>query len=147
VGEVTALRLADVKWRDGTILIRGKGNRQDVLPLPENVGRALAEYLRKSRVKIASNNVFLRVRAPHGEIEVGGIKNIVRSACLRAGIPPINPHLLRHTVATKMLHRGGSLSEIAQVLRHQSIATTAIYAKLDRSALREIVRKWLGDEV
>jgi integrase/recombinase XerD len=91
-----------------------------------------------------SRTVFCRVRAPHGSVSRGGVGKIVRDAGERAGLGPVGAHQLRHTVASEMLRAGGSLAEIGQVLRHQHPQTTAIYAKVDRNALRRIARPWPG---
>lgn len=141
-GEVAALRLDDVDWHHGEILVRGKGDRHDVLPLPSNVGEATVSYLRRRGRFEGSRAVFLRVRAPAGALSAGGVISVVAQACVRAGVPPVGAHRLRHTAATEMLRAGASLEEIGQVLRHRRIDTTAIYAKVDRWALRELARPW-----
>jgi integrase/recombinase XerD len=144
VGEVAALRLDDVDWRAGEIVIRGKGRRTDRLPLPVDVGAAVAAYVRRSRPRTDTRVLFLRVCAPHRPTGSNALKSAVRAACRRAGVPEIGTHRLRHTAASQMLRRGSSLSEIAQVLRHRHLDTTAIYAKVDRVALRDVVRPWPG---
>jgi integrase/recombinase XerD len=143
VGEVAALRLDDIDWRAGEILVWGKGNREDRLPVPVDVGDALVGYLRR-RQTIDCRQVFLRARAPSGPMSAGAIKAVVRGACVRAGVAPVGAHRLRHTAATQMLRAGASLPEIAQVLRHRKLETTAIYAKVDREALRQLARPWPG---
>ena len=142
VGEVAALRLEDVDWTGGEILIHGKGGRLDRLPLPVDVGAAVVAYVRRSRPRTDSRVVFLGLRAPHGPAGSAGLKSAVRAACRRAGVPEIGTHRLRHTAASQMLRQGSRLSEIAQVLRHRHLDTTAIYAKVDRAALRDVVRPW-----
>jgi len=144
VGEVAALRLDDVDWTAGEILIHGKGGRIDRLPLPPDVGAAVAAYVRRSRPRTDSRVLFLRLRAPHGPTGAAGLKSAVRAVCRRAGVPEIGTHRLRHTAASQMLRRGSSLSEIAQVLRHRHLDTTAIYAKVDRAALRNVAHPWPG---
>lgn len=145
--EVAALTLEDIDWEQGELVIRGKGGREDRLPLPDDVGRALAAYLRSSRARIACRNVFLRSRAPLGPLRPGAITAIAAGAFARAGITPAGgAHRLRHTAATQMLRQGGSLDEIAQVLRHKSHDTTAIYAKVDRTSLRALAQPWPGGE-
>jgi len=144
VGEVAALQLEDVDWTAGEIVIHGKGRRTDRLPLPMDVGAALAAYVRRSRPRTQSRILFLGVRAPHGPTGSAALQSAVRAACRRAGVPEIGTHRLRHTAASQMLRRGSSLSEIAQVLRHRHLTTTAIYAKVDRVALRELARPWPG---
>jgi site-specific recombinase XerD len=144
VGEVAALRLDDVDWAAGELLIRGKGGHLDRLPLPADVGSALSAYVRWSRPRIESRAVFLRIRAPHGRLTPDALKRVLRSACTRAGLPAMGTHRLRHTAATQMLRQGASLSEIAHVLRHRHVDTTAIYAKVDHIALRTVVQPWPG---
>jgi site-specific recombinase XerD len=147
-GEVAALQLEDVDWRSGEIVIRGKANRSERLPLPVDVGQTLAGYLRCGRPLTGlSRAVFLRVRAPHRPLTVGGVTGVVKSAAHRSELPPMGAHRLRHTAATLMLRAGGSLTEIGQLLRHRQALTTAIYAKVDRNALRSIARPWPGGEV
>lgn len=142
--EVAALRLDDVDWRAGEMLIRGKGGTTDRLPLPTDVGSALAAYVRWSRPRAATRMVFVRVRAPHGALSSNGVKSLLRAACGRAGLPATGTHRLRHTAATQMLRHGASLTEIAQVLRHRHVDTTAIYAKVDRGSLRQLAQAWPG---
>ena len=143
-GEVAALELADIDWRAGEIVIRGKGRRQERLPLPADVGEAIAGWLHRGRPRCESTKVFTRVRAPHQGLSAGGVTAIVRSACARAGLPAMHAHRLRHTAATEMLRAGASLAEVGQVLRHASVLTTAIYAKVDRSGLRALALPWPG---
>lgn len=143
-GEVAALDLDDVDWRHGEILVHGKGSCAERLPLPGEVGAAVASYLRVSRAKVFTRRLFLRVRAPQGQLRSGTVTAIVNNACRRADLPVVGAHRLRHTAATEMLRAGGSLDEIAQVLRHRSHDTTAIYAKVDRTALRALARCWPG---
>lgn len=143
-GEVSALELEDVDWGHGEILVRGKGKRKERLPLPSDIGSALASYLRLSRPKTHSRRLFLCVRAPHGPLNRTAVTALVRHACARADLPIVGAHRLRHTAATEMLRAGGSLDEIAQVLRHRSFDTTAIYIKVDRNALRALARRWPG---
>jgi integrase/recombinase XerD len=142
-GEVAAMTLEDVAWRRGEVLIHGKGNRQDVLPLPVDVGEAVVSYLRR-RGRDEIRAVFVNVRAPRGPLTRSAIKSIVRRACERSGVPVVSPHRLRSTAATGMLAGGASLEEIAQVLRHRDVKTTAIYATVDRARLRPLARPWPG---
>jgi site-specific recombinase XerD len=142
-GEVAALELDDFDWTGGEMVIRGKG-REDRLPLPCDVGEAVVAYLRRGRPQTSCRKLFLSSIAPVGEISSCAVRKIVRRACIRAGLAPIGSHRLRHTAATAMLRKGASLSEIAQVLRHRSVDTTAIYAKVDRHALRELAQPWPG---
>ncbi|MGI8414586.1 MAG: tyrosine-type recombinase/integrase [Solirubrobacteraceae bacterium] len=143
-GEVAALRLSDVDWRTGELLVRGKGSRHERLPLPSDVGEALAGWLSRGRPRCESVLVFTRVRAPRGGLSAGGVSQIVRRACQRAGLPIVSAHRLRHTAATEMLRSGGSLTEVGQVLRHRSRDVTSIYAKVDRAALAAVVAPWPG---
>jgi integrase len=143
-GEVAALQLTDLDWRAGEIVVRGKGHRVERLPLPADVGEALAGWLQRGRPRCESTAVFTRLRAPHWPLTSGGVSNIVRAACLRAGLPPMHAHRLRHTAATEMLRAGASLPEVGQVLRHASALSTAIYAKVDHDRLRSIALPWPG---
>ena len=144
-GEVAAIGLEDVDWRAGELLIRGKGSRQDVLPLPVDVGEAIVSYLRR-RPRCESRALFLRMTAPLRGLAPHTVGWIVREACTRAGLPRVGAHRLRHTAATEMLRQGASLAEIGQVLRHREQKTTAIYAKVDRRALRALARPWPSQE-
>jgi site-specific recombinase XerD len=141
-GELTALELGDVDWRGGEVIVRGKGGRQERLPLPVDVGRAVVAYLRHGRPAAESRHLFLSVRAPHRPLTSSGVFAIVVGAAHKAGLPPLGPHRLRHTAATEMLRAGAPLSEIGQLLRHRSSLSTAIYAKVDREALRQLARPW-----
>jgi integrase/recombinase XerD len=144
-GEVCTLSLGDLDWRAGELIVRGKGNRVDRLPLPPDVGEALAAYLRRGRPATAQGRaVFVRVRAPHRPITSGAVANAVQMAASRAGLTAVTAHRLRHTVATQMVRAGVPLPEISQVLRHRRLLTTAIYAKVDRESLRRLARRWPG---
>jgi site-specific recombinase XerD len=144
-GEVARLRLEDIDWRAGELLVRGKGARVERLPLPADVGEPLAAYLRDGRPADAGTRaVFMRVRAPRAAMTPHGITQVVVSASKRAGLGEVTPHRLRHTAASELLRRGAPLLEIGQLLRHRSELTTAIYAKVDRDALRELARPWPG---
>jgi len=142
-GEVAALTLDDVDWRSGEILVRGKGSRRERLPLPVDVGSALADHLRRARPSSAEGRaVFVRVKAPHRALTPAGVSQVVIAAGDRAGIGRVNAHRLRHTTATELLRSGAPLVEIGQLLRHRSQQTTAIYAKVDRERLRALARPW-----
>lgn len=143
-GEVAALRLDDIHWKQGELSIRGKGRQEDRLPLPHDVGQPLATYLQRGRPRKKSRMLLLQARAPYRDLSPSAVKQIVRAAGARTGIGPVGAHRLRHTAATQMLRHGASLSEIAQVLRHRSVETTAIYAKVDRNALRTLACPWPG---
>jgi integrase len=143
-GEVAALRLGDIDWRCGELLVRGKGSRHERMPLPTDVGETLASWLERGRPRRDSQFVFVRIRAPHADLTATAVSQIVRRACRRAGVPVVGAHRLRHTAATEMLRAGGSLTEVGQVLRHRSRDVTAIYAKVDRLALVQVVQPWPG---
>lgn len=142
-GEVAAIQLEDVDWRRGEFVVRGKGMRLDRLPLPVDVGRAIVSYLRY-RPHSRSRAVFLLARAPYCSLSGQTVSGIVHRACIRAQLPVVHAHRLRHTAATEMLRAGGSLPEVAQVLRHRQLATTGIYAKVDDRSLRPLARPWPG---
>lgn len=144
-GEVAGLGLDDVDWHAGELVVLGKGRRAERLPLPVDVGEAITGYLRAGRPASAQDRaLFVRVKAPHHGLTTGGITQIVVSAGRRAGLGQIHAHRLRHTAATLMLRAGAPLEEIGQVLRHRQPLTTAIYAKVDRDALRTLARPWPG---
>lgn len=140
--EVAALRLEDIDWRVGEIVVRGKGRTEERLPLPSDVGAAMAAYLRRGRPRRPEREVFLRVLAPLRGLQPQGVSEVVRAAAERAGIGSFGSHRLRHTAGTQMLRAGASLSEVAQVLRHRSVTTTAIYAKVDHLALEGLALPW-----
>ena len=143
-GEAAALTLDDLDWHRGEITVRGKGGRTGRLPLPADVGEAMADYLQHGRPRVACRAVFLRVRAPVGGLGRDSVGDVVVHACERAGLPRVGPHRLRHSAATAMLRGGASLAEVGQVLRQVQASTTAIYAKADRVALRALARPWPG---
>lgn len=142
-GEVAGLELDALDWRQGELVVHGKGKTLSRLPLPQDVGQALSAYLVR-RPRAASRALFLRSRAPLQRLSQAGITHVVAQASKRAGLPRAGPHQLRHTLATEMLRRGATLTQIAQVLRHRSLSTTAMYAKVDRAALRELAQPWPG---
>ncbi len=144
--EVAGLRLDDIDWRAGEVVVRGKGAREDRLPLPADVGGAIAAYLRRGRPQGGRREVFLRARAPYGPMASGTVASTVRRACRRAGIAEVGPHRLRHTVACEMVTAGVPLTQIAQVLRHHSLQTTAVYARVDLDRLRLLAVGWPGGE-
>jgi site-specific recombinase XerD len=146
-GEVVNLELDDIDWRSGELTVRGKGKSRDRLPLPRDVGQALATYLRRDRPRCSTRRVFVLMRAPRrGFHHPSTVSTIVSRALKRAGLnPPIKgAHLLRHSLATGMLRSGSSMAEIGQVLRHWSPNSTEIYAKVDVEGLRSIARPWPG---
>jgi len=143
-GEVAGMELGDIDWRAGELVVRGKGNRTDRLPLPVEVGEAIVAWLHRGRPSCPSLSVFVRLRAPHRALSSGAVSAVVGRACGRAGLTPAGAHRLRHTAATEMLRAGGSLDEVGQVLRHQRRETTSIYAKVDQRSLLGVVRPWPG---
>lgn len=142
--EVAVLRLDDIDWRAGQIVVRGKGRTEELLPLPADVGSTIAAYLRRDRPHRPEREVFLRVNAPLRGLTPEGVSEVVRAASERAGLGSFGAHRLRHTAGTEMLRAGASLTEVAQVLRHRSVVTTAVYAKVDHLALRELATPWPG---
>jgi len=142
--EVARLELRDVDWRAGELLVRGKARRQDRLPLPSEVGEALVAYLSCDRVGEGGRQLFLTCRAPRAPIRADLVGDVVERACLRAGLPHVGPHRLRHALAAELLRRGAGLVAISQVLRHQDLATTALYAKVDLVTLRMVAQPWPG---
>jgi integrase/recombinase XerD len=143
-GEVAGLRLDDIDWRAGELVVRGKGSRQDVLPLPADVGEAIAAYLRRGRPRSGRREVFLRSKAPYDPIAARTVASTVRRACRRAGIAAFGSHRLRHTAACEMVRADVPLVRIGQVLRHRSLQSTAIYARVDVERLRLLAAPWPG---
>ena len=145
-GEIAGLSQDDINWRDGVVTLRKtKGRREQRLPLPESTGRAIVAYLRYERPKSRHRGVFVRRAAPHDEpIGPDGVRKIIRLAYQRAGLPYTRSHLLRHTIARRLLDGGSSLKEVADVLRHRSLNTTLVYAKLDGRNLRSVALPWPG---
>jgi site-specific recombinase XerD len=145
-GEVAALELDDIRWRSGEIVVRGKGQVVDRLPLLSEVGEALSSYLANDRLaSTPTRRVFLRLCAPVRAIGGrGAISTVVRTSLHRAGLRPQvrGAHLLRHTLASRMIRSGASMSEIAEVLRHHSPGSSAVYAKVDFEALRALAQPW-----
>lgn len=142
--EAARMELSDIAWRSGELVVRGKARRQDRLPLPFEVGEAIAAYLVAGRPDFDDRHVFLTARAPHRPIRPDVVSDIVRRACRRVGMEPVGAHRLRHGLAATMLANGAALVDISQVLRHQDLATTAIYAKVDVGSLRQVVLPWPG---
>jgi site-specific recombinase XerD len=146
--EIATLSLDDIDWQTGQLTVRGKGRRRAQMPLPAEVGIAIADYLRHARP--TSNNsrrLFLRELAPHiGFSTASNVSVIAKSALIRAGInvPRLGSHLFRHSLATHLLRAGATLTAIGQVLRHQTQDATRIYAKVDISALRTLGLRWPG---
>ncbi|MGA8344933.1 MAG: site-specific integrase, partial [Candidatus Sulfotelmatobacter sp.] len=145
-GDILRLCLSDLDWKEATIRVVGKGRLQTLLPMTQEVGDAILAYIENGRHPIDNDTLFIRSRAPFGPFASHcAISMIVAEAMRRAGVRCPSrgaAHVLRHSVASSMLRQGASLQEIAGVLRHRSIATTEIYAKVDVVALREIARPW-----
>jgi integrase len=146
-GEVASLRLDDLNWEQGSLTIRGKGGRWARMPLPQDVGEAIIDYLANGRPSSTDRRLFLRTHAPRtGFRNATTISIIASKALARARIdhPRGGAHIFRHSLATEMLRRGSSLAQIGDVLRHQHPDTTRIYAKVDVRALRELAMRWPG---
>ncbi len=143
--EICRLTLDDIDWNAGIINILGKSGKQDSLPLLHDVGKAISNYLCSGRPQCSTRYVFVRTMAPYRPLACSSsVANVVRNALIRANINPVGKgsHLLRRSLATMMLHKGASLAEIGQILRHQNHDTTAIYAKVDHGRLRPLTREW-----
>jgi integrase/recombinase XerD len=143
-GEVAAMTLDDVDWRRGELAVHGKARREEVLPVPGDVGEAIVGYLRSGRPESGSRIVFLRCYAPRQGLTNRGVTGIVYAACDRAGIARVGAHQLRHAAASRMLAGGASLGEVGEALRQRSAASTAIYAKVDYDRLAPLARPWPG---
>jgi site-specific recombinase XerD len=143
-GEVARLRLEDINWRDGVVLVRGKRARRDHLPLPVDVGKLIAAYLARGRPRgPAHREVFLALDAPHGPLSSTAVSSVAARALAAAGVVGGGgAHRLRHTAACGVLAAGGGLVEVGQLLRHSSPATSAIYARSDHRALAVLARPW-----
>ena len=145
-GEIAKLALDDIDWRASTITLRRtKSRREDLLPLPPATGRAIADYLKLERPQTSSRAVFIRRKTPADQpLGPDCVRKAIRQAYARAGLPYTRAHLLRHTLASRLLAGGGSLKEVADVLRHRSLNTTLIYAKLDDRNLAGVALPWPG---
>jgi integrase/recombinase XerD len=144
-GDMHALLLEDLDFRLAVVRVAGKGRRQSALPLPQDVGDALLTYLERGRPPCVSRHVFVRSRAPFGpHKDCGSFSKFIHRALARAGacLRPCGAHALRHSAAFRLLQEGASLETIGALLRHSSIATTGIYAKVDVSALSEVAQSW-----
>ena len=142
--EVAALSVDDVHWRAGEIVVCSKGGQRDRLPLPDDVGQALAAYCRRGRRRGEDRHLFLQVRAPYRGLVPSAVSGVVMRACQRAGLPPVGAHRLRHAAATALRRAGVPLAEINQLLRHRYLVTTARYAHEDFDALAELACPWPG---
>jgi integrase len=143
-GEVAALNVDDLDWRAGEIEVPGKGNRRERLPLPVDVGQAIADYCRRGRRRGACRRLFLHAHAPYVGLSHTGVNQVVARACERAGLPRICAHRLRHSAACAMRAAGAPLLEIGQALRHRDVSVTAHYARDDHTALGVVARPWPG---
>lgn len=147
-GDIANMRPADIDWQDATLLVRGKGRRDVRLPLPQDAGDAVLEYLEHERPNVTIDRIFLCARAPFRALRSGGaVSDIVRGALRATGIenpPTRGANLIRHTAATTMLRAGATLDEIGTILRHKSPDTTAYYAKVDVATLQQIAQPWPG---
>jgi integrase len=144
--EVSSLALDDIDWAAGTLrIVKGKSRRVDLMPLPPATGRAIAEYLRMERPATINRQVFVRHVAPVDEpVSPNVVRNTVRNAYRRCGLPYTRVHILRHTLAGRLLETGGTLKEVADVLRHRQLDTSLIYAKVDMNRLRAVMMPWPG---
>ena len=143
-GEIAHLMISDIDWRSGTVTLRGtKSLRQDILPLPVETGQALADYLQHERPTSSHPAIFVRHRGAHDQpITSSAVQKLIKGACRRAGLMHSSAHSLRHTLACRLVEKGSSLKEVADVLRHRSLNTTLIYAKLDTPKLSMVPLPW-----
>jgi site-specific recombinase XerD len=144
--EVVTMQLDDIDWRSGEVIVRGKGKRHDRVPLPTDVGEALADYIRSDR-KTESRTLFVTTRPPHRPFKDAQVLNLIlKSAFSRTGLKPpvpyVGSHILRHSLATNLLQCGAPLDEIGDMLRHRSRRSTMLYAKLDIDGLRSVTQSW-----
>jgi site-specific recombinase XerD len=142
--EVSRLQLDDLDWRAGEITVDGTAHRCDRLRLPSDVGEAIVTHLKHRGRQRGERCVFLTVRAPIRPLEPSGVRTIVRNACRRAEIERIPAHMLRHALASDLLREGASMIDVSQVLRHNQLESTAIYAKVDLQRLRLVASTWPG---
>ena len=148
-GDIVALRLEDIDWRGARVRVCGKSKREECLPLPQDAGDGILDYIEKARPRVAEKRIFLRAIAPYRPLASShAITGVVVRALKRAGLEEVRPqgaHLFRHSAATNLLRSGQSLETISTLLRHKSMATTTIYAKTDAPMLLEIAQPWIGD--
>lgn len=145
--EVIAMQIDDINWRVGEIIIRGKGGRHDRLPIPRDVGEAIAKYLRLERPRVTCRSLFIMGKAPYqpfknGQVLLKILNNAFAMSGLKQPAPFIGSHVLRHSLASRLAQQGASLGEVGDLLRHRTQATTLIYAKLDIDSLRSIAQSW-----
>ena len=141
-GEVAALTVDDVDWRSGELAVTGKGNRHEPMPLPVDVGEALADYCRRGRPVTGCRNLLLQARAPYAALSSSTVGKVVERACGRADLPVVGPHRLRHAAATALRQAGAPAAEVGQILRHRHAATTTRYGSVDVAALAALARPW-----
>jgi site-specific recombinase XerD len=148
-GDVVGLRLDDIDWERGRLHVAGKGRRETRLPLPQDTGDALLRYLEAERPAAPTNRVFLTARTPIRPISASGLRDVVWRTIERAGVqaPSRGTHVLRHSLATRLLREGATLDTIGALLRHRDVNTTALYAKVDVDLLRKVAQPWPGAEV
>jgi len=141
--EIAGLRLDDIGWRTESLRIRGKGDRIDELPLPDEVGQALEDYVLHGRGgRVEGEEVFWTVIDPVRPLSANGVCGTVRQICIHAGVTKFGPHRLRQTFATGVLASGATLQEVQGLLRHEHLRTTAIYTKVDKARLTRLVPEW-----
>jgi integrase len=147
-GEIAHLLLSDIDWPTGTVTLRGtKSKRQDVLPLPLETGQALADYLQNERPAVKHPAIFVRqIAGQIHPITSAAIQKVIKRACCRIGLSNTSAHALRHTVASRLVENGSSLKEVADLLRHRSLNSSLIYAKLDTPRLAAVALPWPGRE-
>jgi integrase len=144
--EIAKLALTDIDWRAGTVTLRNtKSRREDILPLPVATGQAIADYLRYERPRTTNPAVFVRRLAPR-DVPIGpdAVRRLIRDAYQRIGLTHARTHALRHALARRLLEQGSSLKEVADVLRHRSLDTSLVYAKLDSRTLSAVALPWPG---
>jgi site-specific recombinase XerD len=148
-GDVANLRLGDIDWKTGRFRVIGKGRREAWLPLPQDAGDAVHAYLQRARPAASDDHVFLKVQAPIAACSASSLSYRVAEAIRRAGVdaPAHGAHLLRHSLATRMLREGATLDSIGVLLRHQDVETTALYSKVDVELLRQVAQPWPVAEV
>lgn len=145
-GEIAGLKISDIDWLTGTVTLKGtKTLRQDILPLPMETGQALAEYLQHERPPSSSPSIFVMHRGDHDRgVTAGAIRGVIGWAYRRIGLKHTRSHALRHAFACRLVERGSSLKEVADLLRHRSLNSTLIYAKLDTPKLAAVALPWPG---
>ena len=147
-GDILEMRLADIDWSSGTLRVKGKGRRETRLPMPQDTGDAVLDYIGRARPPVDDDRLFLRSVAPFQPFSSSStISQIVDLALKRAGIddpPSRGANLLRHSAATHMLRGGATLQSVGAVLRHRSLETTAHYAKVDLNMLSQVTQPWPG---